>query len=83
LVREQFDTQGRAQILTLFAGMRIKVTYRNPGALEYGYRIVSVLVNGSALPDERINGCIAILPAKELNSLCGRAINTIDIILGH
>ncbi len=47
---EHFDSHGRAAIYTLFAGLRLWVTYSNPDNLKVGeYSIQDILLNGQAL----------------------------------
>jgi cellobiose phosphorylase len=46
LMPEQFDETGEASVTTVFAGRKVKVTYRNSSKHEYKkYRIASVKIN--------------------------------------
>ena len=47
LVPEQFDVDGQASVLTLFAGRKLKVTYHNPDRLPWGaYTIAGIRLDG-------------------------------------
>ena len=50
LLKAQFDTEGKAEVQTLFHGRRIRVVYHNPAGLEYGdYSVRAVAYNGMKL----------------------------------
>ena len=42
LVPEQFDADGRASVLTLFAGRKLRITYHNPDCLPWGVYSVTM-----------------------------------------
>lgn len=51
LVSKQFDGAGNASVQTWFAERQIKITYHNPGLLDYGeYAIENVTLDGDRLP---------------------------------
>jgi cellobiose phosphorylase len=51
LVCEQFDTNGRATLSTLFAGRCLDVVYANPNRLDCGtYRVATIRLNGTMVP---------------------------------
>ncbi|MBN1666993.1 MAG: cellobiose phosphorylase, partial [Anaerolineales bacterium] len=47
LVSKQFDQQGYASLITLFAGRQVEITYHNPERLDYSqYQVGAVAING-------------------------------------
>ena len=81
LVREQFETDGRATLSTLFAGRRLHVVYENPQRLDCGaYRVATVQLDGTILPDA--GGKTArIVPREVLESLSPGKVHRLDIKL--
>lgn len=78
LVREQFDAQGDAAILTLFAGRQLRIVYHNPARLDYGdYGIEAVTLNGEPVALERRDGT-ARLPRAALLALAEGQTHTVD-----
>jgi cellobiose phosphorylase len=52
LVVEQFDSSGKARIVTLFAGKTLEVIYHNLKKLDYGqYCLTAVNINGQHIAD--------------------------------
>ena len=81
LVPEQFDADGRASALTLFAGRRLRVTYLNPSGLPWGaYTIAGMQLDGADVPYERA-GRAAILPRATLTALTAEDVHALDVIL--
>jgi hypothetical protein len=69
LMAEQFNTEGKACVHTLFAGKKLKVCYQNPRQLPYGQYIVRrVEANGSTIIDNG-NEDYALISSKKLFSL--------------
>ncbi len=57
LMASQYDAQGTAGVQTRFAGVRIGVTYQNPGKLDFGRcRIQSVSKDGSEVAFAPVDG---------------------------
>jgi cellobiose phosphorylase len=51
LVQSQFNAEGNAQVVTLFAGRKLTVVYHNPSRLDYGdYRIKEIRIDGKIVP---------------------------------
>jgi cellobiose phosphorylase len=81
LVPEQFDADGRASVLTLFAGRKLKVTYHNPDRLPWGvYEIAEVRLDGEPLPYER-QGEEAFLPRSTITDLAEERVHALDVSL--
>jgi cellobiose phosphorylase len=81
LVREQFDADGRASVLTLFAGRKLKVTFHNPDHLPWGvYSIAEIRLDGWPVSHER-RGKAAILPRSTLTALGEQKLHTLDVWL--
>jgi hypothetical protein len=81
LVPAQFDAHGRASVMTLFAGRKLKVTYYNPGRLPWGiYRISEMRLGGEPLPCERL-GQAAFLPRRTITSLAEERVHVLDVSL--
>jgi cellobiose phosphorylase len=56
LVKEQFDTKGRARAACPFAGKKISVTYVNAAKRDFGkYKITGVRLNGKPLAAEFVS----------------------------
>jgi cellobiose phosphorylase len=78
LLREQFGTDDRATLSTLFAGKRLDVVYVNPDRLDHGaYRVAVVRLDGTVVPFERRNRGGMVhrevldgLPAGKVHLLC-------------
>jgi cellobiose phosphorylase len=50
LLREQFDSTGKAIIQTIFAGRQLEIVYQNTALLDYGqYRIKNIRVNDQSV----------------------------------
>ncbi|WP_438444603.1 GH36-type glycosyl hydrolase domain-containing protein [Gorillibacterium sp. sgz5001074] len=59
LLRTQFDAEGKAGVVTLFAGKMLRIVYSNPNGADAGaYTVRSVRLNGSGVETEqRPEGC--------------------------
>ncbi|MBI5959934.1 MAG: cellobiose phosphorylase [Chloroflexi bacterium] len=61
LVPEQFDEADTAQILTLFAGKRLEVTFHNPARLNCGeYRVNHITLDGTEVAFDRVDNAVII-----------------------
>ncbi len=81
LMLEQFDADGRASVLTLFAGRKLRITYHNPDRLPWGvYAIAGIRLGGEGVPYERMGGA-AILPRSTLTALAAEKVHTLDVFL--
>jgi cellobiose phosphorylase len=82
LVREQFDAEGRAAVVTRFADRRLRITYHNPDKLSWDrYAIISVRLDGGSVSPTR-QGRAAILPRGTLVALEPDAVHNLDVQLG-
>jgi cellobiose phosphorylase len=83
LVPELLDKAGEIHVLTSFADRKIKITYSNPGRLEYGkYAVSQVRVNGDVAPFN-INGRAVKIPRDFLLQLHAEDCNAILVSLGE
>jgi hypothetical protein len=81
LVPEQFDADGRASVLTLFADRKLKVAYHNPDRLPWGvYAIAWMRLNGEQVPYERQGG-VAVLPRSAIMALAAEKVHALDVSL--
>jgi cellobiose phosphorylase len=81
LMPEQFDADGQASVLTLFAGRRLEVTYRNPDRLPWGvYTIAGIRLGGEEVSYER-RGRAAILPQGTIKALAAEGVHTLEVWL--
>jgi cellobiose phosphorylase len=81
LMPEQFDADGRASVLTLFAGRKLRVVYHNPDRLLWGVYIIA----GIRLDDEDVSyerqGRAAILLRSAIVTLASEGVHTLDVFL--
>jgi cellobiose phosphorylase len=81
LVSEQFDADGRASVLTQFAGRKLQVTYHNPDRLPWGvYNIAEIRLDGEPLLYER-QGQAAFLPRRTITALAEEGVHVLDVSL--
>lgn len=81
LVQSQFDAEGNAQVVTLFAGRKLTVVYRNPSRLDYGdYRIKEIKIDGKIVPFERLENA-AILSRALIAGLAAGQTHRIETSL--
>jgi len=81
LMPEQFDADGRASVLTLFAGRQLRIVYHNPNRLPWGmYTIVWIRLNGEGASYERQDRA-AILPQSAIMSLAAEGVHTLEVFL--
>ncbi|WP_339246288.1 cellobiose phosphorylase [Paenibacillus sp. FSL F4-0243] len=81
LVKEQFDSEGKASIKTIFADREFEVVYKATGSFNYGeYQIHSVTLNGSGVTLQRGSGS-AIIPREELLALQTEKLHVIEVTL--
>jgi cellobiose phosphorylase len=67
LVKEQFNNDGIAQVITHFAGRELNISYYNPARLDFDeYQIATVNLDG--LPIDH-NGKMAILSRSIITTL--------------
>jgi cellobiose phosphorylase len=77
-----FDELGNASVSTRFAGRNLKVTYTNPGRLEYGgYEIDTIKINGNEIEFDQDNGPV-ILSRDQISSLSQDDHHEIVVLLG-
>jgi cellobiose phosphorylase len=80
LVRAQFDAEGQASLVTLFAGREIEVVYHNSAGLNYGeYAVEEIRVDGEAVGFER-RGSVIVIPRDSIEK--GKA-RRLDVMLRH
>ena len=81
LVPEQFDADGQASVLTLFASRKLKVTYHNPDRLPWGvYAIAGIRLDGEEVSYAR-QGRAAILPQSTIMALAAETVHTLEVFL--
>ena len=81
LMSQQFDADGRASVLTQFAGRKLKVTVHNPGHLPWGeYTIGEIRLDGRPVHCE-YQVQAAILPRGTITSLAAEGVHTLDLFL--
>jgi cellobiose phosphorylase len=81
LMPEQFDADGQASVLTLFADRKLKVTYHNPDHLPWGtYAIAGIQLGRQEVSYER-QGRAAILPRRIITALAAEEIHALDVSL--
>ncbi len=81
LMPEQFDADGRASVLTLFAGRKLRVTYHNPDRLPWGvYTITGIRLGGEGVSYEGQGGA-AILPRSAIMALASEGVHSLDVFL--
>lgn len=78
---EQFDADGWASVLTLFADRKLKVAYHNPDRLPWGmYTIAGIRLDGEEVSYER-QGRAAILSQGTLMALTKERAHTVEASL--
>jgi cellobiose phosphorylase len=83
LLRSQFDDAGEAEVVTLFAGRKLKVVYHNPSHLDFGaYDIHAIKLDVRSVPFERHDGT-ALLPRKVIVGLDEGKTHRVDVSLGQ
>ena len=81
LMPEQFDADGQASVLTLFADRTLNVTYHNPDRLPWGsYAITAIQVGGKEVSYKRQDKA-AILPRRTITALAAEEVHTLDVFL--
>ncbi|HSR35360.1 MAG TPA: cellobiose phosphorylase [Anaerolineae bacterium] len=81
LMPEQFDADGWASVLTLFADRKLKVAYHNPDRLPWGmYTIAGIRLDGEEVSYER-QGRAAILSQGTLMALTKERAHTVEASL--
>ena len=82
LAREQFDTDGKASVSTLFAGRRLNVTYYGASNLAYGqYRIKEIRLDDEPVLFE-LRASTATLSRETVVGLAEDRAHNLDVILG-
>jgi cellobiose phosphorylase len=82
LAREQFDTDGKASVSTLFAGRKLNVTYHDASDLAYGqYRIKEIRLDDEPVLFE-LRGRTATLSRETVVSLAEDRTHDLVVILG-
>jgi cellobiose phosphorylase len=81
LVPEQFGADGRASVMTLFAGRKLRVTYHNVDRLPWGaYTIAGIQLDGREVPYEH-QGRGAVLSRGTLTALSKDKVHSLDLLL--
>jgi cellobiose phosphorylase len=81
LMPVQFDADGQASVLTLFAGRKLQVTVHNPGHLSWGaYTIAGIRLDGEPLPCDR-QGQAAFLPRSTITALAAEGVHSLEVFL--
>jgi cellobiose phosphorylase len=82
LAREQFDTDGKASVSTLFAGRKLNVTYHDTSDLAYGqYRIKEIRLDDEPVLFE-LRGSTATLSRETVVGLAEDRTHNLDVLLG-
>jgi hypothetical protein len=80
LVAAQFDQNGDAGIITLFASQKLEVVYHNPHKLDFGnYRITAIKINHQ--PVNLQAGKTPVIPRPDLAALSPVQVHRIDVYL--
>ena len=83
LAREQFDTDGKASVSTLFAGRKLNVTYHDTSDLAYGqYRIKEIRLDDKPVLFE-LRASTATLSRETVVGLAEDRTHNLDVILGR
>jgi cellobiose phosphorylase len=81
LMPEQFNADGSASVLTLFAGRRLKITYFNPDRLPWGmYTIAGIRLDGEVIAFAR-QGRTATLPRSAITALPVESVISLEVNL--
>jgi cellobiose phosphorylase len=82
LVREQFAVDGKASVLTLFAGRKLEITYHNPARLPFGhYALQGIRIGGKTHPIQPGDPKV-ILNRNVIAALAPEAVHKVDVVLG-
>ena len=81
LVPEQFDAEGQASVLTVFAGRKLRITYHNPDRLPWDlYTVGQIHLDALPVPVE-CQDTAAIIPRATIEALAADRVHTLDIVL--
>lgn len=81
LTKEQFGGDGKAAVLTVFAGKKLNIVYNNPQARPYGqYAVAGVTMDGKPVPCT-ITPEGALLEREVLEALAADAVHTVVVEL--
>jgi len=81
LMAEQFGTDGRASVLTLFAGRKLRVIYHNPHRLPWGeYTVAGMRLNSEQVSHER-QGRTVVLPRSTIVALAPGKAHALEVLL--
>ncbi len=82
LVAAQFDQNGEASLLTLFAGQRLDIIYHNPHRLEFGtYRISAVEIDRQPVKTQDVE--TPLIDRSVLTALPHDVIHRMDVYLAE
>jgi cellobiose phosphorylase len=82
LVREQFNADGKAAVLTLFADRKLNITYHNPAHLPYSeYAVQEIRLDGQPVPFA-LDGNAAMLSRDAIVALAEERTYNLDVMLG-
>ena len=80
LVTAQFDQNGEAGIITLFANQKLEVVYHNPHKLDFGnYRITAIEITHQSVNLKA--GETPVIPRADLAALPSGQVHRIDVYL--
>ena len=81
LMREQFDASGSASAKTVFAGIKLNISYINSEGLDYGeYRIKSISASGRQTDFQQEDGA-AVIKREDILRLGGDGAHNIEVVL--
>ena len=81
LMPEQFDAEGRASVLTQFAGRRLRVTYHNPDRLSWDeYTIAGLQLDREVLSHDP--GRRTVISRSSIATLAADRVHALDLFLG-
>jgi cellobiose phosphorylase len=83
LMPEQFDADGRASVLTLFAGRKLRIVYHNPDRLPWGVYTIAWIRLGGEEVSYTSQGRAAILPQSTIMALPAKRVHTLEVLLAQ
>lgn len=82
LVKEQFGKNGKTALQCYFKNKKMIVTYNNMGKKEWNnYAIQEIKINGQTAPFMLVEPAKALILASEVEKLCYKKNNIVDIVL--
>jgi cellobiose phosphorylase len=81
LLKNQFDSDGNASILTTFANQSLNIRYKNNKGLDYKeYSIEEIMINGEKVDFDNNEG-YAIIKRNIIEQLTSEDIHEVDVVL--